>query len=119
MQLTARDIVNSRKVNELLLAKVNELFELEFVLKQKAQLKYLYEKQKKIQKRSNLMNLLSHEFLWQPTPAYYLFTVAVFLLAKHKWALRQCTMIPFLSLPMTMDYIKRDYYVSSFKKEKV
>jgi hypothetical protein len=40
------DIINSRKINEVLLEKTEELFDLEFMLKQKAQLKYMKEKQK-------------------------------------------------------------------------
>jgi hypothetical protein len=35
-QLTIEDIINSRKVNTLLLDKTEELFEMEFNLKQKA-----------------------------------------------------------------------------------
>jgi hypothetical protein len=42
--LTIEDIVNSKRINELLLDKAEELFTLEFNLKQKAQLKYLQEK---------------------------------------------------------------------------
>jgi hypothetical protein len=45
--LTIEDIVNSKRINEVLLDKAEELFTLEFTLKQKAQLKYLQEKQKK------------------------------------------------------------------------
>lgn len=42
--LTIEDIVNSKRINEVLLDKAEELFSLEFNLKQKAQLKYLQEK---------------------------------------------------------------------------
>ena len=42
--ITIEDIVNSKRINEVLLDKAEELFTLEFTLKQKAQLKYLQEK---------------------------------------------------------------------------
>lgn len=42
--ITIEDIVNSKRINEVLLDKAEELFMLEFTLKQKAQLKYLQEK---------------------------------------------------------------------------
>jgi hypothetical protein len=72
------DIINSKKINEAFLESAEEMFELEFTLKQKAQLKYLQVKQKKIKKRSKLFNMLSHDFLWTPTPAYYLTTAILF-----------------------------------------
>jgi hypothetical protein len=40
-------ILNSSKVNEALLHHAEQMFDLEFQLKQRAQLKYLAEKQKK------------------------------------------------------------------------
>lgn len=42
--MTIEDIINSKRINEVLLDKAEELFSLEFNLKQKAQLKYLQEK---------------------------------------------------------------------------
>lgn len=42
--ITIEDIVNSKRINEVLLDKAEELFALEFTLKQKAQLKYMQEK---------------------------------------------------------------------------
>lgn len=112
--ITIEDIVNSKRINEVLLDKAEELFALEFTLKQKAQLKYLQEKQKKSQNRIKLLNLLSHEFLWSPTPIYYCVTVALFMMMRRRYHLKPYTIIPFMSLPATMDYVKREYYVGSF-----
>jgi hypothetical protein len=105
--LTIDDIINSRKINEVLLDKAEELFHLEFTLKQKAQLKYLQEKQKKAQHRFKMLNWLSHEFLWSPTPAYYLFTFGIFIYAKKRWMLKPYTIIPFMAIPATFDYISK------------
>jgi hypothetical protein len=58
------------------------MFESEFVLKQKAQLKYLQQKQNKKTTRMPLMNMLSHEFLWSPTPIYYLGAMILYTLGK-------------------------------------
>ena len=116
--VTIEDIVNSKRINEVLLDKTEELFGLEFTLKQKAQLKYMQEKQKKAQNRVKLLNILSHEFLWSPTPIYYCITVVLFMYSRRKWALKPYTFIPFMGLPATMDYIKREYYVGSFVEDK-
>jgi hypothetical protein len=112
--LTIEDIVNSKRINEALLDKAEELFALEFSLKQKAQLKYMQEKQKKSATRVKLLNMLSHEYLWSPTPIYYCIAVFLFTVARRKWALKPYTIIPFMALPATMDYVKREYYVGSF-----
>lgn len=87
---------------------------MEFSLKQKAQLKYMQEKQKKSATRVKLLNMLSHEYLWSPTPIYYCIALFLFTVARRKWALKQYTIIPFMALPATMDYVKREYYVGSF-----
>ena len=91
---------------------------MEFTLKQKAQLKYLQEKQKKAANRVKLLNILSHEYLWSPTPIYYCITVVLFMFARRRWALKPYSIIPFMALPVTMDYIKREYYVGSFQEDK-
>lgn len=54
-----------------------------------------------------MLNLLSHEFLWQPTPVYYVGAMTLFMLAKKRWKLKPITIIPFLSLPLTADYISK------------
>ena len=65
-----------------------------------------------------LLNLLSHEYLWSPTPIYYCLTVVLFMFARRRWTLKPYTIIPFMSLPVTMDYVKREFYVGSFVEEK-
>ena len=94
------------------------MFTLESELKLKAQLKYLEEKQKKISKRMHIFNYLSHEFLWSPTPIYYIVTGLLFILIKKRYSLKPYTIIPFMTIPITMDYVKREFYVSSFKEDK-
>ena len=78
----------------------------------------MQEKQKKSQNRVKLLNMLSHEYLWSPTPIYYCMTFMLYIVARRKWAIKPYTIIPFMALPATMDYIKREYYVGSFVEEK-
>src|ERR1017187_5401378 len=90
-----------------LLDSLEEMIEGEFALKQKAQLKYMEVKQKKSAFRFKLLNLMSHEFLWSPTPIYYLCTAFLYILARRRWALKPYTFIPFLSIPITCDYLSK------------
>ena len=62
--------------------------------------------------------MLSHEFLWAPTPVYYLLTGFLYVLVKNRFRLTLVHAIPFLAIPPTIDYFKRDYYVSSFAEDK-
>ena len=64
-----------------------------------------------------LLNFLSHEFLWTPTPAYYLGTFCIYLMIKSRFRLRPIHSIPMLAIPATADYYKRDHYVRMFQKE--
>lgn len=88
------------------------MFELEFSIKQKAQLKYLQNKQKLKQSRMKLMNLLSHDYLWSPTPIYYVSTFVLYVWARRKWKLQPYTIIPFMSIPMTCDFISKNIAIS-------
>ena len=45
-EFNIQDVVNSKKVNQSLLLNTNEMFELEFDIKMKAQLKYLEYREK-------------------------------------------------------------------------
>eukprot|EP00347_Sterkiella_histriomuscorum_P001492 403371827 len=118
-KLTIEDIVNSKKVNTLLLDKCEELFTLEFNLKQKAQLKYLQVQQQNSKKnRMWLLEIFTHEYLWSPTPLYYATTLLVYFGLKRKYKLMPYTIIPFMAIPATLDYTKREFYVGSFKEEK-
>ena len=94
------------------------MFDMEFILKQKAQLKYIQTKQSKRIERLPLMNALSHEYLWSPTPIYYVGTFAFYMFFKKKLHLTKIGLIPMLIIPATLDYIKREYYVGMFPKEK-
>ena len=62
--------------------------------------------------------MLSHEYLWSPTPIYYCFAFLLFMTARRRWALAPYTVIPFMALPATLDYVKREYYVGSFQEDK-
>jgi hypothetical protein len=39
------------------------------------------------QKRPKIMSILSHEYLWTPTPVYYFITLALFSWFKKKYSL--------------------------------
>ena len=68
--------------------------------------------------RLPLMNALSHEYLWSPTPIYYVGTLGFCMLFKKKLHLTKIGPIPMLIIPATCDYAKREYYVGMFPKEK-
>ena len=97
-------------MNEALIDNAAAMYDLEFILRQKAQLKYL---QKQVQSTSNsvLWRMLEHHFLWSPTPTYYLATIVAFLFIKRSRGLYWSTLLPFLMVPATIDYVKRDYYI--------
>ena len=104
-------------MNEALMDNAERMFDLEFIVKQKAQLKYLQVKQQKFQTRFKIFNFLSHEFLWSPTPLYYLGTLFLYQILKVRFRLTPVHFIPMLAVPVTVDYYKRDYYVKQFPKE--
>ena len=73
--------------------------------------------------------MLSHEFLWSPTPIYYIMTFIIFFGIRKKLNFKSYTIIPFMSIPATLDYIskfyiflknfiEREYYVGSFQEDK-
>ena len=92
------------------------MFDLEFILRQKAQLKYLQVKQKN-QTTSKIASMLNHSFLWSPTPMYYLTTLTLFVVLRRKFRLQWLTFLSVLMIPITLDYLKRDYYIKMEKKE--
>ena len=94
------------------------MFNLEFILKQKAQLKYIQSKQGKRIERLPMMNALSHEYLWSPTPIYYVGTIGFYMFFKKRLNLTKIGPIPMLIIPATCDYIKREYYTGLFPKER-
>ena len=114
-----QQILNSTKVNEALINHVEAMFELEFILKQKAQLKYLQVKSgKSVSKIFPLFSVFSHEYLWSPTPVYYMTSLLIYVLTKKRFRMTSVQFLPFLALPPTFDYIKRDHYTSKFPDEK-
>jgi hypothetical protein len=93
------------------------MFDLEFVLKQKAQLKYLQVKTAKKNTRSIKLNLLSHEFLWSPTPVYYGLAYFIYRMSRRRYGFTVVHCLPFMAIPPTMDYAKREFYVSKFPED--
>jgi hypothetical protein len=94
------------------------MFDLEFTVKQKAQLKYLQEKTNKFHSRLKLLNIFSHEFLWSPTPVYYAGSFLLYLMVKNRMRLTMIHALPFLAIPPTLDYFKRDFYVNKFGEDR-
>lgn len=113
-----QQILNSKSVNEALLYNAEQMFDIEFALKQKAQLKYLQKKTTMQQHRFKFLNLLSHEFLWTATPVYYLGTAVLYLVVKNRMRLTLMHALPFLAIPPTFDYLKREHYVTQFPDDK-
>ena len=97
-------------MNETLLINVEEMFELEFDIKMKAQLKYLEMKEKSKQ-RKGFLSAIRHEYLWTPTTTFYLGSFLAFLFIRNKFKLQMFNIIPFMMIPVTLDYLKREFYV--------
>ena len=114
--MNIHQIINSTKMNEALVENAGAMFELEFILKQKAQLSYLQYK-KTNTSNSRIMQYISHEFLWTPTPIFYLGTAFVYIIIKRRMKWTWTHFVPMLTIPATMDYFKRDFYIKKQKKE--
>ena len=117
--MRANQVLNSTKVNEALLMNADAMFAQEFNLKQKAQLKYFEGKQKRAQSQQHgaIYNALSHDYLWSCTKTYYYVTAIFYICCKQYFRLTLTHSLPFLAIPPTLDYFKREYYVSSFREE--
>ena len=92
------------------------MFELEYEIKMKAQLKYL-EGQDKSKQRKGLWNAMSHDYLWTPTTTFYMGTLALFMILRHKYKWQVIHVLPFMMIPVTADFLKRDHYAKQFSKE--
>ena len=92
------------------------MFELEFDIKMKAQLKYM-EKKQASKRRDGFFSTLQHEYLWTPTTTYYLAALGLFMFIRKKYQLQLFNVIPFMMLPVTADYLKREYYVSKVEEK--
>ena len=64
------------------------------------------------------MNAMRHEYLWTPTTTFYIGAIIAFVGLRTKLKLQPYHIIPWMMIPVTCDYIKRDYYASSFPKER-
>ena len=79
-------MVNSKKVNQSLLDNCQHMFDLEFDIKMKAQLKYM-EVVEKRKERKGIWQAMKHDYLWSPTSTYYVGATFAFLLMKRRIAL--------------------------------
>mmetsp|Transcript_28678 Transcript_28678/g.33698 ORF Transcript_28678/g.33698 Transcript_28678/m.33698 type:complete len:138 (-) Transcript_28678:184-597(-) len=115
-ELNIHKLINSPKMNEALVGNAAVMFDLEFILRQKAQLKYLQVKSKN-QSASKIASMFNHSFLWSPTPMYYFTTFVAFVVLRRKFRLAWLNLLPFMMVPITLDYLKRDYYIKMEKKD--
>ena len=109
-EMNIHKIINSTKMNEALVMNAAAMFDLEFILKQKAQLKYL-QYRTMTQSKSRIMQYLNHQFLWTPTPTFYLGTLFLYFIIKKRFKLTWTHMLPMMTIPATMDYFKREHYI--------
>ncbi len=79
-----QNLVNSTKVNESFLQNVEEMFELEFDIKMRAQLKYM-EVFSKRKRKVGLWDTIRHEYLWTPTTNYYVGTIFLFIFLRRSY----------------------------------
>ena len=87
------------------------MFELEFDVKMKAQLKYMEANQKK-KDRKGILSAMKHDYLWTPTTTFYAGSALFFLMVKNRMGFLLWQIVPFMMVPVTMDYMKREYYIS-------
>jgi len=64
------------------------------------------------------LKVFSHEYLWSATPIYYAGSVLLYVLLRRRLKITLIHALPFLAIPPTVDYFKRDYYVNFFPAEK-
>mmetsp|Transcript_17008 Transcript_17008/g.28742 ORF Transcript_17008/g.28742 Transcript_17008/m.28742 type:complete len:135 (-) Transcript_17008:20-424(-) len=62
--------------------------------------------------RGGFRSLMNHQYLWTPTPSFYIVTVMTFLLIKERFRLNFFHLIPMMMIPVTVDFVKREAYVS-------
>ena len=117
VEYSVQDIVNSKKVNQTLLHNANEMFEIENELKLKAQLRYLEMREKDTRRREGIAGAMRHDFLWSATPAFYAGSIFLYFIVRRRYKLQLIHIFPFMMIPTTLDFLKRDYYVKQFKEE--
>ncbi|CAI2380458.1 unnamed protein product [Moneuplotes crassus] len=123
INLREDSFVNNHKVNEAFLNHADFVFHQQQNLKMKAQMAYMKNAAKKDMKDGMLTNtpfkkFVNNEYLWNTTGSYYTFTVVAFYFLSKRYNFHSLTIIPFLAIPPTLDFIKREFYVSNFPEEK-
>ena len=58
------------------------------------------------------MSALRHEFLWTPTYTFYLGAIIIFFGARIRFKLQPYHIIPWMMIPVSADFLKREYYTS-------
>ena len=62
-------------------------------------------------KKVSAFDFLRHEYFWTPTTTFYLGTFMGFFLIRKWKNLAYWQVIPFMMIPISMDYFKREFYV--------
>ena len=57
--------------------------------------------------RLKLLQWLSHEYLWSPTPLYYIMSLLSFSMLRKRYRMKPYSIIPFMMIPVTMDYVSK------------
>ena len=60
---------------------------------------------------------MKSDYLWKATLLYYFGAYVLYRGVKSRYRLTLMHSLPFLAIPPTLDYIKREYYASFFKNE--
>ena len=90
----------------------------EFVLKQKAQLRWMEEHAKGKMKNNWFTTYMFSDYLWSPTPLFYCVTFAIYGLLHIRRKVHPYNLIPMMCFPVGCDYMRREAYVQSFKEER-
>ena len=114
---SVQDIVNSKKVNQALLVNVHDMFEIEHEIKMTAQLKYLEFREKDNKRKNGFLAAMRHDYLWTATTGFYVGAVLGFMIMRKRFKLQPIHIFPIMMVPVSLDYMKRDYFVSQFPDE--
>ena len=58
-----------------------------------------------------MWDAIRHEYLWTPTTNYYVGTIFLFIFLRRSYQIQYWQFLPLMFVPITMDYMKREYYV--------
>ena len=67
--------------------------------------------------RPFFVTLLSHEYLWSPTYMYYGGALFLYKVTRRRFGFTIIHCLPFLAIPPTLDFIKREHYVNQFPED--